>query len=222
MSKHKNNNKTYEQAVDLATTYATFVIVYANDCAANLVKSIEKPLSTMPYRGTGAKRIYGALKKRAATYFEAANTILRQDLESIAEFSCVMDDVVDPAVEKFRKSVQDLYERNGVAHGDFYAAVETCRVACEMACIMNDDMVKKLKEYADYITNLRVWRITELFNVAQSLADFVYTVIPEKVTINLNDDEAVKTAFVEWNNAMGEYKNFKHAFNRMNKEMNNK
>lgn len=219
MSKQANSKKTYEQAVDMATTYATFVVIYANDCAANLVRDIEKPLSTMPYRGTGAKRIYGALKKRAASYFNAANSILKKDLDSIAEFSCVMDDVVDPAVANFKKAVREVYENSGVAHGDFYAAVETCRVACEMACILNDNMVKKLHQYDDYITNLRLWRITELSKVAQSLADFVYTVIPEKVNINLNAEESVKNAFMAWNEAMGEYKNFKHAFNRMNKEM---
>jgi hypothetical protein len=207
--------------IENAFTYATYTIIYLNDCAANCCLDVCRQVDKANYKGNGAKKICRGLQNRAIAYFDLFNKVFKETIDIIAEFNCVYDDFCDKPLLRFRRIITDILNENNVTNAEFIGYVETCRAVCAYACEMNDYMVKKLIKYAPEVVSIKNWRVTPLSNVANDLADFVCEVSNAK-GINLNDNKELIEEFKKWQENMFLYENFKTAFKAATEAANEK
>jgi hypothetical protein len=120
-----NTSPTDEQ-IKLAVLYYTYTVIYSGDLSCNLVKDYKRYVNE---NDKEELKLYKALRKRAVNYLCMLNKHFKDSIEFIAEYNGIMDIVNDNDVEKFTKSIANVYERNGV-DGNL-AKLETIRVLIE-------------------------------------------------------------------------------------------
>lgn len=121
-----NTSPTDEQ-IKLAVLYYTYTVIYSGDLSCNLVKDYKRYVNE---NDKEELKLYKALRKRAVNYLCMLNKHFKDSIEFIAEYNGIMDIVNDNDVEKFTKSIANVYERNGV-DGNL-AKLETIRVLIEV------------------------------------------------------------------------------------------
>lgn len=221
MSNTYNNIAITEAGKENAFTYATYTIIYINDCAANAALDVCRALDKANYNGNGAKKICRGLKNRATEYFDLFNKIFEPTLDTIAEFSCVYDDFCDQPINRFRRLIKESLDEQNVNNAEFISYVETCRAVCEMACAMNDNMVKKMLPIDKAALSLKNWRLTKLSSVANDLAEFAYETSNAQ-GIDLNKNKPLLAEFDKWLENIFLYDNFKAAYKAASENINSK
>lgn len=191
---------------------ATYLILWLNDCATNLIKDIEYDIK---FKDKETRKIYGALKRRINIYQHEIHSIVGDNkAEFFANFNEAMDDTFMPLINDIKKEILKLYVEHDINDADYLSMVEIARFMTEYSCKVNINCVRDMYKLTDKAVSLRSYRLTELNQIMENFANWSYRNCP---FFNLNDQSEVLNKFYILDNAIGEIQNTLNAIEVANK-----
>lgn len=191
---------------------ATYLILWLNDCATNLIKDIEYDIK---FKDKETRKIYGALKRRINIYQHEIHSIVGDNkAEFFANFNEAMDDTFMPLINDIKKEILKSYVEHDIDDADYLSMVETARFMTEYSCKVNINCVRDMFKLTDKAVSLRSYRLTELNQIMENFANWSYRNCP---FFNLNDQSEVLNKFHILDNAIGEIQNTLNAIEVANK-----
>lgn len=198
-------------SIDLLLS-ATYLILWLNDCATNLIKDIEYDIK---FKDKETRKIYGALKRRINIYQHEIHSIVGDNkAEFFANFNEAMDDTFMPLINDIKKEILKSYVEHDIDDADYLSMVETARFMTEYSCKVNINCVRDMYKLTDKAVSLRNYRLTELNQIMENFANWSYRNCP---FFNLNDQSEVLNKFHILDNAIGEIQNTLNAIEVANK-----
>lgn len=211
--KERMNRPYTEQEAQSMILYITYSVLYMNDTACNVCREIEPKLKEMPFKGNGAKKIYGALMKKVDYYYTHSTKVFGQEIDFIAEQFGNLDDIFDDLVIGVKKAVEQCYTEQGLEHADFYAKVEQARLISEYAVMANKFFTETFGKIIPFLKNLKGWCIEDIKSTATSMSDFCFEIIKNRLYVNMQEYKPIKKAINKLNNTFLNTSKFIEAYN---------
>lgn len=191
--------------------YAMYTILYLNDTACNCVKELEPYIAN---KDKETKKIYGALKKRVNTYFNAINKVVDKNIDYLADYCSEMDDICYDSMLNFKNALYDVYCSHTLDDSEYYTQVETMRSMVEMSKFATNKVIDTIKYKVPNTSWLSNYMIPDFSKIANNFADWVYRKTPKDIQINFNEDSETMKYFREMSSLMVDFKSFDAAYTK--------
>lgn len=191
-----------------AALYAMYLTMYANDTACNCIYDIK------PYVANKDKetiKIYGALKKRADSYFELVRKVIKiKGLYFIADFNGIIDEYVDSATEMLVKTIRGCLRKHNIEDDGLLYTTIVAHVLTDFAINNTRGFSSSLKRTDPKMRGLDNWTITEIQRVMTNFYLWVCRKIPNNVLKEMNNLVAPVT--ILYANGITNIPNFERAY----------
>lgn len=177
-----------------AIKYTMYTTMYLNDIAINCIKNL-KPFFEHKDAHKESKKMYNALIKKTSAYTNMINDILGEFAQLQSFFYAEMDETYDELIENLYDAIYNAISP--------YLGEDSERVAkCELASIISETAMwfykissQSCKEYSNKVHRLNYLCIEEIFNNANNLSEWEGFLVRNKISLDLNKDEGVLSAF---------------------------
>lgn len=187
--------------------YAFHSCLYLNDISYFAIKSLK---SYVKDKDKETRKIYGALEKRAETYYGSIMTLLKGYEYFLADYNSKMDEFNDGYINDLTNKIMDIYKSAGVEDYEFLAKTEVARSLIVLSIHFVDRMDKKLKEINREIPTLKYYSIQEIGRVVENFSKWVNRRNPQVINVGKNED--VIALFIKIGETLGAYSNFEKAW----------
>lgn len=179
--------------------YTSYMVWYINDVAGNCIKELA-PLIAQKDKET--KKIYGALMKRVNAYFRKTHKNWGEYICIFADFCGEMDDICDPLLEDYKRSVYQAFVQSNVPYADYYTQIEVARGIATFADCTVRNIIRDGVKVDSEMYGLYYYMIDDLERIIENLAKWAYRDIPQDIEVDCNTFPEILTAIKALGNTL--------------------
>lgn len=187
--------------------FAFHSCLYANDISYFAIKGLK---SYIKDKDKETRKIYGALEKRAETYYSSIMTMLKDYEYFFADYNSEMDSINDDNIAILTSKIEEIYNNAGVEDSTFLAKTEVARSIVMLSVHLINSMQRKLREVHIEIPTLKYFSLQEVSNVIENFSKWVNRRNPAIVDVGKNEE--IISIFNAIGETLGSYKNFEKAW----------
>lgn len=189
--------------------YSMYTMLYLNDTACNAIKELEPYLKD---KDKESQKIFGALKKRANTYFDTLNKIVGDRIDYYADFCTEMDELSYTPLLNLKNALYDVYVQENLDDCEYYTQVETMRTLVDLSVIASNQIYQSALNETKEAERLKFYILHDLQRVANNFTKWVYRKIPHNTNLDFSKDSKVMQCFAEFSRVMLDCKSFHEAY----------
>lgn len=178
--------------------YSLITVLYANDCALNMALNVCNALKYTNYKSKIFKTLCNAIRKDSERYFSVFNDVFKENIEFISEFNVMCDERCDEMTDNVVEKIREALSKAGVENSEFIAMLETCRFLVGYSCKMNDKVIEKAGKRFKSVKVIESWNITRIKNMIEELSDYVFSVIPKEIKLDLDKVDGLSDTINDW------------------------
>lgn len=178
--------------------YSLITVLYANDCALNMALNVCNAFRYTNYKSKIFKTLCNSIKRESEKYFSAFNDVFKENIEFISEFNVMCDERCDEMTDKVVEKIQETLDKVGVENAEFIAMLETCRFLVGYSCKMNDKVIEKAGARFKSVNVIESWNITRIKKMVEDLSDYVFSVVPKDINLDLNKVDGLSDTLNDW------------------------
>lgn len=150
--------------------YSTYNILYTNDLVLSFITEMIDNIKT---QDKYTNKLYKALFKRKAIYEKEIKEILGDKIFFLAEYSCIIDDLIQDKVTGLANDIQLYLSQNNICNEKFISIAETMRVLSGYSLINIEKRIKHCLKYNKDSLNLRYYKLSEISNISKDLSKWL-------------------------------------------------
>lgn len=185
--------------------YSTYVIIYANDTACNVVLELEKYIAD---EDKEPKKIYRALKRRALSYLRYFNNLSGELSWFTSEYFSSMDETNDVLIERMYDEIECFLVECGAEKPKLYAKLEQARILCHTAVKIHNMLMDECRNRNINTYNLESYRLSELIRVVDNLSEWTDRHFKSETRCDMTSNENIVKIMQDIANNLMSYENF--------------
>lgn len=195
-------------------TSITYMVLFINDQVYNYTVSLMEAVRHSDLYRHGVKRLSNSIEREINAYNTNIFRIAKANKEAFAEITQSMEEDVQPHIERYYYTVSQILLDHGVT-GDanrISSLSSTINMLSQMSRITVKDFYDKISKVAYLLFNpLQYLSLDRIEYLSDRLSN---EITGKGVSVNLNEEESIMTAFKAISNALMRPEVFNKAFER--------